>query len=534
MGRPLGFDVSRILVHAGAPAAAAPRDLRAVAFASGRHIVLGDTWHARPPEQRERTLRHELTHVAQAGAIDTPPTHVLPDAHALERQAALGASPSLARAPAGAVMRQPLIMGPFARKPPTREDYEAAKQKLYKAAIQGLHAARKASVEALRKAAEATLTDPVKGLMLSVIDGMDVVMEFLIQIPLYVLGLAVGFGEGIYGLVTGLVTLIYGILKWFVLLLYGFIDKGEQFNKYSAEIIKGVRAIPDGLRKVWSDWKERFEKASPDETSILIGELVGQILAVIASFGVAASKAGQIPKLTVEVGGLGVMRGGVATAEAVTIDFASQAKTVASLAEIGANMARVGDGGGPQGPGAQGPAPKSDTEPGKRATPEERHAASPEAELGLSAKQVKGLRDLLAKRLDEAPGNLGEAWTKATNAADLKIVKANTNMSKGARAQIRGYFDKQRVRFWRAVLKEGTPSAERFKSLGFKWGNPGTAPYLELSNGKVIKLDIDHIIEIREATATALDAHNLRLAPARENRTVLRLLHDLDPFQKPP
>ena len=296
-----------------------------------------------------------------------------------------------------------------------------------------------------------------------------------------------------------------------------------------------MRAIPDGLRKVWSDWKERFEKASPDQTSILIGELVGQILAVIASFGVAASKAGQIPKLTVEVGGLGVMRGGVATAEAVTIDFASQAKTVASLAEIGANMARVGDGGGgPQGPGAQGPAPKSDTEPGKKATPEERHAASPEAELGLSAKQVKGLKDLLAKRLDEAPGNLGEAWTKATNAADLKIVKANTNMSKGARAQICGYFDKQRVRFWRAVLKEGTPSAEHFKSLGFKWGNLGTPepPVVEQRPGH--KTQLDHIIEIQEATAPALDAHNLRLAPARENRTVLRLLHDLDPFRKQP
>ncbi len=63
-------------------------------------------------------------------------------------------------------------------------------------------------------------------------------------------------------------------------------------------------------------------------------------------------------------------------------------------------------------------------------------------------------------------------------------------------------------------------------------GHAGT--YLELSNGKVIKLDIDHIIEIREATATALNAHNLRLAPARENRTVLLLLHDLDPFRKPP
>ncbi|MEX5216020.1 MAG: DUF4157 domain-containing protein [Nitrospiraceae bacterium] len=550
-----GHDFSRVRIHSNAHAEAAAFAIQAEAFTSGQHIVLGRPWAISDATHRSQTLAHELVHVVQTSTPNVPRGHVLDAAPSSKSQSydVEQGGPirmPLQRVASGTLMRKPMVIGPSLTAPrvpsiePLKQGaaslkaslartYHDVKKGIYKSAIEGLHKARKGAIGGLKAATDAGLSDPTKSLMLSFIDGVDVVFEFLIQIPLYILGMAAGFGEGIYALIEGLITLIYGIIKWFVLLVMGFVDNGKQFDKYNAEIIAGINAIPAGIRQVWADWVVRFEKASPDETSILIGELVGQILAIIASFGLAASKVGQVPKLTVPVGGLGVMRGGVAVAETVTIDFASKAKTVAALAEIGINSARLGDGGGGTPPASSGgatqdPAPK---QPAKDPDP---HSASPEAKLGLSAKQMKGLKDLLAKRLDEAPVDLGAKWTNATNAQELKIVKANTNMSQGARAQIRGYFNNQRNRFWRVVLKKGSPSAEHFKSLGFKWGEPGTAPYLELSDGTKIKLDIDHIIEIRESTGTALDAHNLRLSPARENRTVLRLLHDLDPFQKQP
>jgi hypothetical protein len=81
------------------------------------------------------------------------------------------------------------------------------------------------------------------------------------------------------------------------LVLYGFIDDMEAFKQYNAEIVAAARNLVPGLKKIVKDWIERFEKSSIDEGTLMIGELTGQILALIASFGFAASKAGQVPKL---------------------------------------------------------------------------------------------------------------------------------------------------------------------------------------------------------------------------------------------
>ena len=144
--------------------------------------------------------------------------------------------------------------------------------------------------------------------MLSVIDGVDVVFEFLIQIPLYVLGMAAGFGEGIYALIEGLITLIYGIVKWFVLLIMGFIDRGEQFNKYNADIIwhqcypsgdspslgRLGRAVREGL-----SGRNQYSHRRIDRTNF------GHPLPASAWLHPRSV----MPKLTVSVGELGVMRG---------------------------------------------------------------------------------------------------------------------------------------------------------------------------------------------------------------------------------
>ena len=118
-----------------------------------------------------------------------------------------------------------------------------------------------------------------------------------ITLLLAVVGIVVGFGEGIVGIVDGLVSLLYGIVKWFSYLILGFFDKGEKFNQYNKELITAAHNIPVGLKAFVNDWLERFKKAPIDEGSLMIAELTGQVLAIIASFGIAAAKVGQVPKL---------------------------------------------------------------------------------------------------------------------------------------------------------------------------------------------------------------------------------------------
>ena len=57
-GRRLGYDFSRVRLHAGSAAAAAARDLGALAFTLGDQVVLG-------PRADRRVLAHELAHVAR-------------------------------------------------------------------------------------------------------------------------------------------------------------------------------------------------------------------------------------------------------------------------------------------------------------------------------------------------------------------------------------------------------------------------------------------------------------------------------------
>ena len=55
----------------------------------------------------------------------------------------------------------------------------------------------------------------------------------LITLLLAVVGIVVGFGEGIVDLVEGLVRLVWGIVKWFSYLILGFVDNGQKFEQYN-------------------------------------------------------------------------------------------------------------------------------------------------------------------------------------------------------------------------------------------------------------------------------------------------------------
>ncbi len=111
-----------------------------------------------------------------------------------------------------------------------------------------------------------------------------------------------------------------------------------------------------------------------------------------------------------------------------------------------------------------------------------------------------------------------DLWQSVARPGDKAILNAGNS---------RYLFDLHRNRFWTAV--RNSPEARAlFEDAGCKF--EGGAPFF-MFNGRRVTITVDHIIERQANPSLALTASNLRLAFPRENSVVLRLLHQLDPFQ---
>lgn len=123
--RTLGYDFSRVRVHADARAGAAARAVSSRAFTWGHHVAFAPGQYAPKTTPGRRLLAHELVHVVQqsgrphAPSARTKSTEEEPAAGVLQTA---GAS-SLQRAPlpgisAGVLSCQPMVQRDFALEPP--------------------------------------------------------------------------------------------------------------------------------------------------------------------------------------------------------------------------------------------------------------------------------------------------------------------------------------------------------------------------------------------------------------------------------
>lgn len=370
----LGTSLAGVRIHDDAAGASMAAGLGARAATLGSHIVFGAGQFDPHGAGGRRLLAHELAHTAQLGHLT--PTLAAPFSRAgdaLEHGADHAAARMLRGLPAGPLMRasSPRIARvPDGLKNQSERDAEAYNRKklreslaslswsnikkgMYDGLISGMRGAQKAAFDALR-AKVADMPSPRKESLGIVIDVFDEFVGVLISLVLAVVGIVVGFGEGVIDMVIGLVNLVGGIIKWIALMLYSLIDNGEAFDQFNDEIVAAARNIVPGLKKIVADWIERFEKAPIDQGTLMIGELTGQIIALIASFGFAASKAGQVPKLSLAAN-VPVMtgRGELALAQvALVVDVSSPA---AASALVGTQALRVvGSGGGGGGGGGRG------------------------------------------------------------------------------------------------------------------------------------------------------------------------------------
>ena len=295
-----GRDFSDVRLHAGGPAAHLARSLEAHAFTFGRNVVLGDAARAPGTPARQRVLAHELGHVVQQRGT-------------------------------GRREVQRWSWSEAVSKP-----YAAAKEKVYGAMISGLRAARNNSMNLLR-ARVPRLPPQYQAAANGLIYVLDAAIEILFMILFAVIGIVVGFGEGIVDLVKGLVTLGYGVLKLLYDLQIAQFDGAEALKSDLSFAWEAAKGLPAALKKLVTDWLAAFEKAPVERQGLMIGELTGQILALIATWGLGVTRAGTGARAA--AGGAEVVEAGAATASKAA-PVVTAAKT-APVVEATAGASRV-------------------------------------------------------------------------------------------------------------------------------------------------------------------------------------------------
>jgi len=322
-GPRLSRDLSEVRVHHDAEAAVAAQSVHSRAFAVGHHIVFNAGEYRPASPEGRRVLAHELVHVAQqSGTAATGDVQLGPVGDTLEREAdqlATHPAPPAHRALANRLSRLP--------------SWQSIKTAAYDHLIAGLRTAHRAGITGLRGLA-GRMPAALQLFANIAIDQIDLVFEILIGLILAVVGIVVGFAEGVVGLITGLVQLAVGILRGLYSVAADLFTGGwNRTEAWWASFIQAIKSIPAGLRALVTNWLTEFERASPEKAALMIGELTGQILAIIATFAVAAARAGTAGALASEG------EAAATTAETVTTTAARGAKPALTMLQGGGQPA---------------------------------------------------------------------------------------------------------------------------------------------------------------------------------------------------
>ena len=307
-----GHDFGRVRLHDTAEAARSAEELSAEAYTVGHHVVFAAGRYQPSASAGRLLLAHELAHVVQQrDAPPSGPIEVGPSRDALELEAERAGRAVL-------VGERPIAVERSTRQRISRQErvpvgepswYERMRERAYQAIIEALRAEQRAETARLRALAS-RLPEPVRSVALAVVEAYDAYQSVVISLLLAVIGVVVGFAEGLVGLVIGLLRLFAGAVRGIGAILWDvFVGEGPSRTiAWWNDVVEAVRAVPRALAALVTNWVDEFQVASTDRQTIMIGELTGQILALIASFGEGAAGGGG--EAAAETGGAVGGRGG--------------------------------------------------------------------------------------------------------------------------------------------------------------------------------------------------------------------------------
>ncbi len=274
MGQRFGHDFSGVRVHTGGAAEQSARDVNAKAYTVKNNVVFGAGQFSPGSQEGRKLLAHELTHVVQQSS--------------------------------GFVQSASL----------QRWSWTEIKERGYNTMISGIHEARNSMRSELKKLATSYLPANLYSIADGIIETAITTIDLLITIIMAVLGIVVGFSEGIVGMITGLLTLAYGVIKILYDLIAGIFTNFDAAKQDLNAVWEALMGLPSAVKKLVDDWLDQFSKAPSERQSLMIGELTGQILAIIATFALAAGRAGSAAKTAAATADTATVSGEVATTTA--------------------------------------------------------------------------------------------------------------------------------------------------------------------------------------------------------------------------
>jgi hypothetical protein len=323
-----GHDFGGVRVFHDDVAARSARAVSAHAYTVGNKIVFNQGRYAPDSAAGRRLLAHELAHVVQQGSISGPVGSALRigetgGAHesAAERAADQAATEGASAAPLlrAEQMRQPTLQ---------RLSYAEIKESAYKKLVEGARATTRVSLAALRQLAS-HLPASMQGGASTLIDIADVIIGAVFAVVLAVIGIIVGIGEGVVDLVRGLVSLVLGVGKVLFDVIKGIFTSFDDAKQDWNAIVETFKALPGAVSAIVRDWLDRFEKAPSERQSLMIGELTGQIIALIATWEVTAGRVGTGAKVASEATDIGTTAADLTSTAAKTADVGSTAAKAA-------------------------------------------------------------------------------------------------------------------------------------------------------------------------------------------------------------
>ena len=168
----------------------------------------------------------------------------------------------------------------------TAGDYVAsAKTGMYDWVIDKLRGAQRERIAQLRSLT-ASLGPDSRALADKIVDGIETCEDILISLVLAVLSLVVGFVSGVVKLVWGLLTAIEGLFEGIMTFIAGFFSQEyrDRFDEWARGVSNAIANLPTALKALIDRWLAEFKAADTDHKTIMIGELTGEVLALIASF----------------------------------------------------------------------------------------------------------------------------------------------------------------------------------------------------------------------------------------------------------
>jgi hypothetical protein len=336
-----GFDFSGVRIFNDSSAARSAGAVSAHAYTVGKKIVFDQGRYAPQSPSGRRLLAHELAHVVQQEFASPSSAARLPmgepgSAHELAADRAANASMLDSPSPdggqrAGALARANRLHGPVVQ----RLSYAEAKEATYKALVFAARKTTQVSIGLLRTLASKLPSSMQSGAS-TLIDIADFIIGADFAVVLAVIGMIVGAGEGVADMVEGLVTMVLGIGKVLYDAIWGLFTNFNALEQDWDKVVDVFKGLPSAVKALVKDWLDRFEKAPSERQSLMIGELTGQIIALIGTFAISAGRAGTAAKAGSEGADL-------AAAAAKAAEAAKAADAAAAAAKITADAAKAAD-----------------------------------------------------------------------------------------------------------------------------------------------------------------------------------------------